>query len=159
MWLRLAAHADVGVITGVDQALYRVHRDSMSRTTYAADLADLDQRHVAFHTFFESCGDLLKAPGALRSYEQRTTAKRALWRASRLSRLPESSSAEAARELAEFALRVDPGASGTIEYRVWGWMNRAQGPPSWARIPIAALAVRNRLRSWWFWRSRKWRCV
>ena len=30
MWMRLAAHADVGYVRGVDQAYYRVHGENMT---------------------------------------------------------------------------------------------------------------------------------
>ena len=33
MWMRLAAHSDVGYIRGVDQAFYRMHDQNMTKST------------------------------------------------------------------------------------------------------------------------------
>jgi hypothetical protein len=48
MWMRAAAVSDVGRINGTAQAFYRVHANSMQRTTYAGHLADLEGRLAAF---------------------------------------------------------------------------------------------------------------
>ncbi|GHI12047.1 hypothetical protein Scinn_15100 [Streptomyces virginiae] len=62
MWMRLAAHADVGYVQGADQAFYRVHGDNMSTTDFGGQLDDLRQRLVAFDSVLDKCGDLL--PGS-----------------------------------------------------------------------------------------------
>lgn len=48
MWMRLASIADVGYIGGVDQGFYRVHPNSMQRTTNAGVMTDLVGRRHAF---------------------------------------------------------------------------------------------------------------
>jgi glycosyltransferase involved in cell wall biosynthesis len=48
MWLRAAAISDVGRVNGADQAYYRIHPDSMQRTTYSGHMADLEGRLAAF---------------------------------------------------------------------------------------------------------------
>ncbi len=157
MWLRLAARGDVGVIAGVDQALYRVHQQSMSRTSYATALADLEQRHAAFEVFFDGSAGYLRQAEALRRGAAAALARRAWWRASRLCRVPTEEARQAAHRLAEFGLRIAPQMTGTMEYRAWRW---ASGPSArWTRVPVLATAARGRLESWLYWRTRKWTCV
>ncbi|MCZ0985326.1 hypothetical protein O1M54_05945 [Streptomyces diastatochromogenes] len=59
MWMRLAAHADVGYIRGADQAFYRVHGKNMSTVDFGGQLDDLRQRLVAFDSVLAKCGDRL----------------------------------------------------------------------------------------------------
>ncbi|KIX78669.1 hypothetical protein SF23_05285 [Streptomyces sp. MBRL 10] len=56
MWMRLAAHADVGYVRGADQAFYRVHGNNMSTTDFGGQLDDLRQRLVAFTSVLDKCG-------------------------------------------------------------------------------------------------------
>lgn len=159
MWLRLAARGDVGVVLGADQALYRVHGSSMTKTTFGSALADLQQRHAAFETFFRTSGDLLREPDLLRAGAARAIARRALWRASRERRHSDPDLRQGAPALAEFALRIDPGAHRTAEFRAWHWADRPGRVPLWTAVPTAATGARSRLELWWYWRQRKWRCV
>ena len=48
MWMRAALMGDVGRVNGAAQAYYRVHDDSMQRTTYAGHINDLNGRLEAF---------------------------------------------------------------------------------------------------------------
>ena len=48
MWLRAATVSDVGRINGAAQAFYRMHDNSMQRTTYAGHTNDLEGRLAAF---------------------------------------------------------------------------------------------------------------
>lgn len=48
MWLRAAAVADVGRVNGAAQGFYRIHGDSMQRTTNAGHMIDLQGRLDAF---------------------------------------------------------------------------------------------------------------
>jgi len=52
MWLRFAAHSDVGFINGADQAYYTVHSDSMSNSTFHDPLIRKQQEKLAFDTLF-----------------------------------------------------------------------------------------------------------
>lgn len=159
MWLRLAARGDVGVIAGVDQALYRVHQQSMSRTAYATAVADLEQRHAAFETFFDTSAGHLRHPEPLRLRAASAVARRAWWRASRLCRTPTEEARQTADRLAEFGLRIAPQATRSMEYRAWRWAS-APGPSAlWTRVPVLATAARGRAESWLYWRARKWTCV
>lgn len=68
MWLRLAAHASVGVLTAY-QAVYRRHAANMS-LTYTQDglLPDLHQRQAALECFFHTAVHAL--PGSARLRER-----------------------------------------------------------------------------------------
>jgi len=160
MWLRLAAQADVGVVTGVDQALYRVHDKSMSRTTYATVLADVQQRYAAFLAVLDSpAGRRLGRRETLKTMAARATARRALWKASRVVTEPDGTASEAAQAMADFAMQIYPSAARLPEYRAWIWAKGPARPPLWTHVPVALTALRGRAQSWWFWRSRKWRCA
>jgi glycosyltransferase involved in cell wall biosynthesis len=54
MWLRIAAVADIAYVRGVPQAIYRVHSDSMLRSS-TNTMVDLCERRVAFDSFFAAC--------------------------------------------------------------------------------------------------------
>ena len=53
MWLRLAAHADVGYVRGADQAFYRSHGQNM--TNARTRLVDLSQRRLAYEAVLACC--------------------------------------------------------------------------------------------------------
>ncbi|WP_181405817.1 glycosyltransferase family 2 protein [Pseudarthrobacter phenanthrenivorans] len=55
LWLRIAAMSDVARIRGADQGYYRVHSQSLLRTTFAGYLSDLQQRRAAFDDFYATC--------------------------------------------------------------------------------------------------------
>lgn len=81
MYLRLAAHADVGFLRGVDQALYRLHGANMSGAV--SSLMDLRQRRAVFEVFLDRHGDVLEAPEHLGQVVHRQLAREALWAAGR----------------------------------------------------------------------------
>ncbi|GHI14976.1 hypothetical protein Scinn_44390 [Streptomyces virginiae] len=83
MWMRLAAHADVGYVQGADQAFYRVHGDNMSTTDFGGQLDDLRQRLVAFDSVLDKCGDLLPGSDLLAVAARTRLARYALRRAYR----------------------------------------------------------------------------
>jgi glycosyltransferase involved in cell wall biosynthesis len=59
MWLRLAAHAPVGILEAY-QAVYRLHGGNMQTTYYKEKyLADLQQRKAAIDYFFQTCSQVL----------------------------------------------------------------------------------------------------
>jgi glycosyltransferase involved in cell wall biosynthesis len=66
MWLRLAAHASVGVLESF-QAVYRRHGRNMS-LAYRAEgsLPDVEQRKAAINFFFRGCGFMLPNAEQLR---------------------------------------------------------------------------------------------
>lgn len=158
MWLRLAARMDVGVVTNVDQALYRVHRQSMSRTEFSSAISDLEQRFRAFEVFFDSSSEHLQNPDRLRRQAAQATARRAFWRASRLRVQPDAEAREAAEALAEFALTISPEMIDSAEGRAWRWSS-SRRPARWTQLPVALTAVRGRAESWLYWHERRRRCV
>jgi hypothetical protein len=67
MWLRLAAHACVGMMATC-QAVYRRHDQNMQLSYYSAKcgLSDLEQRLAAVNSFYESSKTVLAEADALR---------------------------------------------------------------------------------------------
>ena len=82
MYMRLAAHADVGFIRGVDQAFYRVHGQNMSKSVSA--LMDLRQRRSVFEVVVDRYSERLPDPKRLADIVHRRIACDALWAAGRL---------------------------------------------------------------------------
>jgi glycosyltransferase involved in cell wall biosynthesis len=66
MWLRAATAADIGLLGAVDQAFYREHVQSMSRTTYSPLLVQLESRAEAFEHLFAARGHLVPDSDRLR---------------------------------------------------------------------------------------------
>ena len=83
MWLRLAAHAGVGVVRAV-QAFTRIHARNM-HLGYKADwdLEDFRQRRLVFRTFFAADGHDLAERPALEALASRALAEELLWAAAR----------------------------------------------------------------------------
>jgi glycosyltransferase involved in cell wall biosynthesis len=81
MFMRLAAHADVGFIRGVDQAFYRVHAQSMSKTV--SPLADLRQRRSVFEAVLDRYNDVLPDTERLSGTVHGRLGREALWAAGR----------------------------------------------------------------------------
>src|SRR4051812_27437987 len=82
MYLRLAAHAHVGFLRGVDQAFYRVHAENMSKGV--STLADLRQRRSVFGLVLERYGDRLSDVRRLSLIVHRQLGREALWAAGRV---------------------------------------------------------------------------
>lgn len=77
-WLRVAAVSDVGHVDGPDQALHRDHAASMSVTTGAGKLLDLQERRTVFDVFFDGPGGALPRADELRELSRRALAIDAL---------------------------------------------------------------------------------
>ncbi len=82
MYMRLAAHADVGFIRGADQAYYRVHGQNMSRAVSA--LMDLRHRRSVFEVVLDRYGDRLSNTKRLSEMMLRQLSREALWAAGRV---------------------------------------------------------------------------
>jgi glycosyltransferase involved in cell wall biosynthesis len=82
MYMRLAAHGDVGFVRGVDQAYYRVHGKNMSKAVSA--LMDLRQRRSVFEVVIDRYGARLADPPRLAETVHRRLAREALWAAGRV---------------------------------------------------------------------------
>jgi len=82
MYMRLAAHADVGFVRGVDQAYYRVHSENMSKAVSA--LGDLRQRRAVFEVVLERYRERLQDTDRLSDSVHRRLSREALWAAGRV---------------------------------------------------------------------------
>lgn len=138
MWLRFAAHGDVGFVADY-QGIYRRHSSNMSGSCYyyASDgsfvytakgrLADLQQRRVALDCFFGACGDLLPDAKGMRTKLYRSLGAIAVERAGAAFN---DGDMDSSSQLAEFARDVSPDIS-----RSWGWTKlackRRMGPRAW----------------------------
>jgi hypothetical protein len=81
MWIRAAARADVGVLGGVDQALYRLHGTNMNRTRFSGPTDDVRERRKTFDTMLESCDGWLDDLSALHELAMRALSRESLERA------------------------------------------------------------------------------
>ena len=82
MYMRLAVHADVGFLRGVDQAYYRVHQENMSNSVSA--LMDLRQRRSVVEVVLDRYGDRLADCEHLSDIVHRQLSREALWAAGRV---------------------------------------------------------------------------
>ncbi|HEX4790879.1 MAG TPA: glycosyltransferase [Actinospica sp.] len=154
MWMRMAAHAGVGYLRGVDQAYYRIHGANMSTTDFGGSMDDLRQRLAAYETVLERCGERLADRGELDASVHRSLARQALRRAARAydrgrtDRIPVD-------ELVAFAADCWPGYRSLPEYRGLA-VRRGIGPrvmPYLQPLVLSALAHKGRERLWWYtWR-------
>jgi glycosyltransferase involved in cell wall biosynthesis len=106
MWIRLAAHASVGIVESF-QAVYRRHDCNMSLAYYDTEgsLPDLRQRKAAFDYFFQACSLVVPNAERLRRRQLWALSCDAIGLAS--SALNEGNIA-ASERLTEFALQLSP---------------------------------------------------
>jgi glycosyltransferase involved in cell wall biosynthesis len=149
MWLRLAAHADVGYIRGADQAFYRIHENNMTKTR--TTLVDLHQRRLAYEKFLDRCTASLPEAARLSDMVHRKLCWQALWSASRAY---DGGRAEQTPvdELIAFALDCWPQARRMGVYRGLQLRTRL-GPRVVPCLPPFILAAAGRkvhARLWWW---------
>lgn len=134
MWLRLAAHADVGFVPAV-QAFTRIHAKNM-RHGYKAnrDQEDFRQRRIVFTTFFAADGRELSGWPALEALAFRSLAEEMLWAAARA--FDEGAPADLVRQLRAQARDICPAITGTaLWWKVFA--RRLVGPRLWSVISSA----------------------
>jgi GT2 family glycosyltransferase len=154
MWMRLAAHADVGYVRGADQAYYRVHGANMSTTDFGGQLDDLRQRKAAYEAVLAKCAGRLPDAERLSRMVHTRLARSALRRACRAydrgrTRLVPVD------ELVEFARDCVPSADRLPEYRGLR-LRRRIGPRAMPYLqPLVLSAVAERGREWLWWQSWK----
>jgi glycosyltransferase involved in cell wall biosynthesis len=149
MWLRFAAHADVGVLDA-DQAYYRIHARNMSLNyvkamgprLYQPALADYRQRLAAFDALFRDHGGRLADPDRLRDLANRGVAWDAFWCAHKAFGRGD---AESCRQFLGFALVLFPGLSSRPEWSRLRWKRRF-GPRFWSVLGPAVRRMRGRPR-------------
>jgi glycosyltransferase involved in cell wall biosynthesis len=154
MWMRLAAHADVGYVRGPDQAYYRMHRSNMHTTR--AFLDDLVERRKAYRSVLDRCRGLLPDAQRLANVVDRRLARDALRRAfraydrGRVSEVPID-------ELVRFAAECWPAYQRLPEYRALA-IRRRVGPrimPYLQPLAVSAVGHKVRERLWWeSWKRR-----
>jgi glycosyltransferase involved in cell wall biosynthesis len=150
IWMRLAAHADVGYVQGVDQAFYRMHGQNM--TGDRNNIVDLRQRQLAFDVLLETCGDRLVNPDHLYGVVHRKLSWEAIWRASRaydrgqINQVPVD-------ELVAFALDCWPAIARSPVHR--GLRLRRTVGPKWMPYlqPFIWTAVTHKVSNKLWWRT------
>jgi len=114
MWMRLAAHADVGFLRGVDQAYYRLHEGNMRKGFTA--LMDLRERRLAFQIVLDQYGEIMSDAKSMSARVHRALAQQAVWTAGR--EYDQGSTEQAAvDELLAFATDCWPEVSRLPLYR------------------------------------------
>ncbi len=142
LWLRIAAVADIAYIRGVPQAIYRIHAGSMLRSQ-AGPLVDLNERRMAFESFFAACAPVLVASDALRDMACRALARQALWQASRA--VDRGGASGLIDELIEFALDVYSDSRRLREWHGLQLRQRIGAGRSLIFFPFIATGAAHRL--------------
>jgi hypothetical protein len=127
MWLRFAAHGDVGVIAA-DQAVYRWHSANMS-SGYSPE-QDLLQRKAAIEHFLNSCAAELPNVDDLRTWLTRQLALDAISCASAAFNEGEM---ERSARLSKLALNIDPNVQKSRRWWVLA-CKRSLGLRAWQRL-------------------------
>lgn len=150
IWMRLAAHADVGYIRGVDQAFYRLHGHNM--TTERTTIVDLSQRQTAFDALLETCGDRLANPDYLYKIVHKKLSSEAVRSASRAYDRGRTDQVPV-DELVAFGLNCWPAISRTAAYR--GLRFRQAVGPRWMPYlqPFIWSAITQKIGNKLWWRS------
>jgi glycosyltransferase involved in cell wall biosynthesis len=150
IWMRLAAHADVGYVQGVDQAFYRVHGQNM--TSDRNKLVDLYQRQLAFDVLLETCGDALVNTDQLYKIVHKKLSGEAIWCASRAYDRGRTDQVPV-DELVGFALHCWPAVTNDLVYR--GLRFRRAVGPRWMPYlqPFIWSAVTRKISNMLWWRT------
>lgn len=155
MWMRAAAVSDVGRVNGPVQAHYRVHDQSMQRTTFAGHVIDLEGRLAAFEKVLTGPNSRLPSGPELFATARRSLACAALDYA-RLAHEAGRRDLEPIDEYLAFAERVWPDIT-----RRWDWRRfrqHAAGQAPWLERELTTRRrrlttdVTRRLR----WRRWRW---
>jgi GT2 family glycosyltransferase len=150
MWLRLAAHADVGYIRGADQAYYRIHGQNMSKTRTL--LVELSQRRLAYEAVLERCGDMLPEAARLSDIVHRKLCWQALWAAARAYDRGRTEQTPV-DELIAFAFDCWPEAGRLPIYRglqLRTWLGPRVTP---YLQPFVLSAIGRKAQNLWWWRT------
>jgi glycosyltransferase involved in cell wall biosynthesis len=161
LFMKLAVHAQVGFMRGVDQAFYRRHDANMSQGVTA--LMDLRQRRAVFEVVLERYGERLVDTDRMSEVVHRQLGHEALWAAGRVydrGRLRESElgrrvlggggreAEQDVDELLAFAVDCWPDAAGSRIYRTMTSRGRLG--------PLELQYLLSQKGQWWL-RRRLWK--
>ncbi len=151
MWLRAAVVSDVGRVNGCDQACYRVHSQSMTRTLYVGFLAEVKGRREAFWSALNGPTGQIPDPNRLLKLADHAIADDALSRA--LEDLDLGDTARTAiAEYLEYARSFCPEIANTRKWRLIE-RRKAAGPGPkpivWFRARLRSIS---RALAWRRWR-------
>jgi glycosyltransferase involved in cell wall biosynthesis len=136
MWLRLAAHGDVGRIDAY-QAVYRLHGQNMSNAYYAGT-GDIEQCRDVFDSFFKHCHQLVPGWQELRDLAMHSTAMAAFWSADKCFQRRDKF---ACRQLLNLAAELSPRVRKSSEWRKFA-VRRLVGPTASAGVRSLLSLVR-----------------
>ncbi len=139
MWMRIAAHADIGVVKTC-QAIYRWHGTNMQVKYLAGCLGDLAERLTAFEALFARCSEQLPKAEELRRTARRQIAEDAFWTASQAF---DQGDMTAFNACIEFAVASFPEITASRSWRRLGY-KRWLGPRVWAWLRPACDRLRGR---------------
>lgn len=145
LWMRLAAHADVGYLCGVDQAYTRIHGRNMWMTFNP--LQDLAQRRLVYELILDRYGYLLPDEARASDLVHRKLSQEALWIAARAydrgrtDRTP-------VEDIEDWALNCWPRARSLPQYATLQFRKRvgASLMPYLQPLVLSAVAHEARLR-------------
>lgn len=155
MWLRIAAHADVGYVAGSDQALHRDHDASLSSRSSGL-VIDLHERYLAFVELFRETAATNPAHARMLSVAQRALAVESVHRATHLLDRRRNDGGMIT-ELETFALMSWPDIEKTRTWRVLRSRNQERNRPRRTLRTISAgrrrLMLELETRRWERWGS------
>ena len=152
MWMRLAAHADVGFVRGVDQAYHRMHGKNMI-TSYTA-LTDLQQRRLAYEVILDRYSERLTDATSLSSVMHRKLGREALRAAARAYDRGDARQTPV-DELVAFAVDCSPEVRQLPVYRTLQLRKRI-GPDAMPYLrPFIGSAFAS--KAVWYLRRRSWK--
>jgi hypothetical protein len=154
MWMRAAAVSDIGRVNGPPQGFYRVHGDSMQRTTYAGHVIDLEGLLDAFEKVLVGPGARVSRGPELFEKACRGLAGYALEYA-RAAYDHGRASEEPVDEYTAFAARVWPAVQQTRTWRAL--QRRAAAEPGRRAGGLTPAASRLAVDLRWRVRWRRWR--
>jgi glycosyltransferase involved in cell wall biosynthesis len=105
LWLRAAARSDVGRVTGVVQAYYRVHDTNMHAVQFGGLLDDYRAVRDTFEAFYDADGDRIRDVDRLRARTRRALSREAVHRT---VLLPADASGESEQALLRYSEETDP---------------------------------------------------
>jgi hypothetical protein len=154
MWMRLAAHYDVGRVNGAYQGFYREHPASMSRTIHHGLLTDVSERARAVDTLLSECSTLLPEVNRMSDIAHRALAREALSHAISTYTTGAVDQGSIDDYLA-LALKIWPDAERLRDWRLACHLNSADTLTFWRRLSLAGRETLRDLR--WRLRWRRWR--